>query len=86
VIDTIGFNDKTWFDGAGHPHTEKLHVIERYQRPDSAHLEFEVTIDDPGAYTRAFKIYGHSPLLLNTDLMEYWCIENGAQDLIHIVK
>jgi hypothetical protein len=86
VIDTIGFNDKTWFDGAGHPHTEKLHVIERYQRPDSAHLEFEVTIDDPGAYTRPFKIYGHSPLLLNTDLMEYWCIENGAQDLIHLVK
>lgn len=86
VVDTIGFNDKTWFDGAGHPHTEKLHVIERYQRPDSAHLEFEVTIDDPGAYTRPFKIYGHSPLLLNTDLMEYWCIENGAQDLIHLVK
>ena len=66
VVDTIGFNDKTWFDGAGHPHTEKLHVIERYQRSDSAHLEFEVTIDDPGAYTRPFKISGHSPLLLNT--------------------
>jgi hypothetical protein len=86
VVDTVGFNDKTWFDGTGHPHTEQLHVIERYRRPDSAHLEFEVTIDDPGAYTRPFTIYGHSPLLLNTDLMEYWCIENGAQDLIHIVK
>lgn len=61
-------------------------VIERYQRPDSAHWEFEVTIDDPGAYTRPCMIYGHSSLVLNTDLMEYWCIENGAQDLIHLVK
>ena len=85
VVDTVGFNDRTWFDGVGHPHTEKLHVIERYRRPDSARLEFEVTIDDPGAYTRPFTLLGHSPLLVNTEIMEYFCAENGAQDVSHMV-
>jgi hypothetical protein len=84
VVDTMGFNDKFWFDAVGHPHTEKLHVVERYRRPDSAHLEFEVTTDDPGAYTRPFTLYGHSPLLQNTEIMEYFCIENN-QDVGHIV-
>ena len=84
VVDTVGFNDKFWFDGIGHPHTEKLHVIERYRRPDSAHLEFEVTIDDPGAYIRPFTMYGQSPLLQNTEIMEYFCIENN-QDVSHIL-
>src|SRR2546430_12694767 len=37
VIDTVGFNDKFWFDGIGHPHTEKLHVIERYRRRSEEH-------------------------------------------------
>lgn len=85
VVDTVGFNDRTWFDGVGHPHTEKLHIVERYRRPDFAHLEFEVTIDDPGAYTRPFTLFGHSPLLVNTEIMEYFCIENGAQDVSHMV-
>lgn len=85
VVDTVGFNDRTWFDGVGHPHTEKLHVIERYRRPDSADLEFEVTIDDRGAYTRPFTLFGHSPLLVNTEIMEYFCIENGAQDVSHMI-
>src|SRR6185503_2934357 len=54
VIDTVGFNDKFWFDFAGHPHTEKLHTIERYRRPEFGKLLYEVTIDDPGAYTKPF--------------------------------
>jgi hypothetical protein len=82
VIDTTGFNDKTWFDFAGHPHTDKLHVIERYRRPDMGHLEWETTIDDPGAFTKPFKVYGHSTLS-DTDLMEYICNENN-RDLGHI--
>jgi hypothetical protein len=84
VVDTVGFNDKFWFDGAGHPHTEKLHVIERYRRPDSGHLEFEVTIDDPGAYTKPFTLIGHSPMMVNTEIMEYFCNENN-QDVSHII-
>jgi hypothetical protein len=84
VVDTIGFNDKFWFDFAGHPHTEKLHITERYRRPDYSHLEFEVVIDDPGAYTKPFTMYGHAPLIENSEIMEYICNENN-QDVGHIV-
>ena len=84
VVDSIGFNDKFWFDFAGHPHTEQLHVVERFRRPDLGHLEIEATINDPGAYTRPFIMYGHSVLQENTDLFEYICNENN-QDVSHIV-
>ncbi len=47
VVDTVGFNDKFWFDYKGHPHTEKLHTIERYTRTDLGNMSIEVTIDDP---------------------------------------
>jgi hypothetical protein len=52
VVDTIGFNDKTWLDQVGHPHTEQLHLIERYRRVDKTTMELDMTIDDPGAYTK----------------------------------
>jgi hypothetical protein len=52
VIDTVGFNDKTWLDQMGHPHTEQLHLIERYKRVNQNQLELDMTIDDPGAYTK----------------------------------
>jgi len=83
VIDTVGFNELFWFDFAGHPHTAKLHVTEKYRRPDMGHLEWESTIEDPGAYTRPFTLYGHS-VLQNTDLMEYICQENN-KDVTHIL-
>jgi hypothetical protein len=83
AIDTLGFNELFWFDFAGHPHTAQLHVTEKYRRPDMAHLEWESTIDDPGAYTRPFTLYGHS-VLQNTDLMEYICQENN-KDVTHIL-
>jgi hypothetical protein len=84
VVDSIGFNDKFWFDFAGHPHTEQLHVVERFRRPDLGHLDFEATIADPGAYTRPFTMYGHSVLQQNAELFEYICNENN-QDVSHIV-
>ena len=84
VIDSVGFNDKFWFDFAGHPHTEKLHVIERFTRPDLGHLDYTATIDDPGAYTKPFTMHGHSVLLPHEDLMEYICQENN-KDVSHIV-
>jgi len=52
VVDTINFNDKTWLDRIGHPHSDKLHVIERFRRPDHDHLIDDITIDDPVAYTK----------------------------------
>ena len=84
VVDSIGFNDKFWFDFAGHPHTEQLHVVERFRRPDLGHLDIEATITDPGAYTRPFTMYGHSVLQQNAELFEYICNENN-QDVSHIV-
>lgn len=54
VIDTIGFNDKTWLDMVGHPHSEELHTIERFRRVNHDTLELEATFEDPKAYTHSF--------------------------------
>jgi hypothetical protein len=77
VIDTVGFNDKFWFDRRGHPHTEQLHTIERWTRKDLGHLENEVTIDDPGAYSRPFKTTYTATLQPGDELLEYICSENN---------
>ena len=84
VIDTVGFNDRFWFDFAGHPHTEKLHTIERYRRPDFNTLEYDITIDDPGAYTKPFVLHARSTYEPDTELMEYICNENNT-NVPHIV-
>ncbi len=84
VIDTVGFNDKFWFDFAGHPHTEQLHTIERYTRTDLGTLMEEVTIDDPGAYEKPFTVVGRNRLDPKGEIMEYICQENN-QDPSHIV-
>ena len=60
VVDTVGFNDKFWFDYKGHPHTEKLHTVERYTRTDLGHMTIETTIDDPGAYEKPFTAVGRA--------------------------
>ncbi len=54
VVDTVGFNDKTWVDWSGLLHTEALHVIERYQRLDHDTMRLDITVDDPKAYTQSF--------------------------------
>ena len=78
VIDTVGFNDKFWFDRAGHPHTEQLHTIERWTRVDFATLTNQVTIDDPGAYSKPFTVNFKARLSKPGDeLMEYVCLENN---------
>jgi hypothetical protein len=78
VIDTVGFNDKTWFDGQGTPHTEQLHTVERWTRIDMGHLVTEVLIDDPGAYSRPFTFRYTSTLRPSADeVMEYVCQENN---------
>ncbi|HWK54868.1 MAG TPA: hypothetical protein VNR18_10895 [Hyphomicrobiales bacterium] len=52
VVDTVGFNEKMWFDAEGSPHTDQLHLIERFTRLSQERLQYEITIDDPGAYTQ----------------------------------
>lgn len=54
VVDSVGFNDKTWLDDAGHPHSEQLHVIERYTPSSPLTMTYQVLIDDPGAYARSW--------------------------------
>ena len=79
----VGFNDKSWLDAAGHPHTDALHVIQRYRRLDLGRLEIQHTIDDPKAYTRPWTVITH-PVLLKGELMEYICQENN-KDVEHLV-
>ena len=84
VVDTVGFNNLFWFDFVGHPHTEQLHTIERYTRKDLGTLLEEVTIDDPGSYTKPFTINASHRLLPGDELMEYICQENN-RDVRHLV-
>ena len=83
VIDTVGFNDKFWFDFRGHPHTEQLHTVERYTRKEFGTLTNEITIDDPGAYSRPFTATFSANLMPNGELLEYICQESerSAQHL-----
>ena len=75
VIDTTGFNDKGWLEGA-RPQTERLHVVERYRRVDLGRMTVEITIDDPGAYTRPWKIRRVLQLAPGEEIQEYLCNEN----------
>jgi hypothetical protein len=56
VVDTKGFNDRGWLDDGGHPQTEALHVTERFRRPNFGHIDLQVTIDDPKAYTKPWTV------------------------------
>jgi hypothetical protein len=85
VVDTSGFNGKAWLDQVGHPATEALHVTERFRRPDFGHLNIEVTINDPKAYTKPWTVTEGFELLADTDLLEFVCNENNL-DLPHLPK
>jgi hypothetical protein len=76
VVDTVGFNDRSWLDRMGHPHSDALHVIERFRRRDAGHLDVEVTIDDPKAYTKPITYTQKQTLVPDEDLLEYFCSEN----------
>jgi hypothetical protein len=77
VVDVVGFNEATWLDYFGHPHTDRLHVVERFSRPDKNTLHFEALIDDPGAYTKSFTVAWDIPWRANGELTEYICQENN---------
>jgi hypothetical protein len=84
VVDTIGFNDKTWLNGQGTPHSDALHVIERISRPDLGHLQFDITLEDPKAFTKPHTFQRAFTLMPNTDLLEYVCNEFNV-DADHLV-
>ena len=73
VIQTAGFNDKSWLDAGGTPHTEALKTIERLRRIDFGHMEIEFTFDDPKTFTRPWSTTVRFNLLPDTDLLEFHC-------------
>jgi len=77
VVDVVGFNEGTWLDYFGHPHTDQMHIIERYTRPNKGTLHYEATIDDPGAYTKPWTVAWNINWTANAELQEYICQENN---------
>jgi hypothetical protein len=77
VVDSVGFNEGTWLDFWGHPHTNLLHVVERITRPAKQTLHYEAVIDDPGAYTKPWTVSWDIPWRTGLELKEYICQENN---------
>lgn len=77
VVDTIGFNDKSWLDDTGKPHSEALHVVERYRRPDFKHLEVSYIIQDEKALAKPLNFVRVFDLAPNRDLQEYFCTDKN---------
>jgi hypothetical protein len=84
VVDVTGFNGRAWMDQAGHPQSEKQHLVERYTRTDSLTLKYEVTIDDPGAYSGAWGASNTVSWRPGLQLGESICQEN-EKDARHMI-
>ena len=84
VVTTAGYNDRTWLDYAGHPHTESLRTTERFHRKDFGHLDLIETFDDPKAYERPWTVKVTGDLVPDSDLLECVCSENN-KDISHLV-
>ena len=85
VVDTVGFNDRGWLDAMGHPRSESLHIIERFNRRDFGHLDIAITFDDPKMYTKTWSIKANAVLLPDTDVLEAVCAEN-EKDRSHLAR
>ena len=77
VVDTVNFNGRTRLDTVGHPHSNALHVIERFTRTDAKHIAYEVTIDDPKTFTKTWTNRRTFTLRPDWEIMEYSCEENN---------
>ncbi len=83
VVETAGFRDLGWLDVEGSPLSDQAHIFERFHRPDFGHLDIEVTINDPKAYTKPWTVNVHQHILADTDIIEFVCQEN-EQDSQHL--
>jgi len=77
VVDTVGFNEKFWIDRGQAPHTEKLHLIEKFTRTDMNNMTYELTVEDPGAYTAIWSRSSAMTFRAGTELFEYVCQDNN---------
>ena len=84
VVDSFGFNDRTWLDHDGHPHTEALRMTERYRRTDFWHLEVQITLQDPTVYSKPWTVALSAQFAPDTELLEAFCNENNT-GLDHLV-
>lgn len=76
VVDSRGFNGRIWLDQLGKPSTEALHVTTRFRRKDFGHMDIQITIDDPQAYTKPWTTTAEVTLMPDTELIEFICLEN----------
>ena len=83
VVETNGYNDRTWLDRSGHPHTESLRTTERYRRPDLGHLEYTLTLEDPAVYAKPWTLSMNAKLAADTEIIEYVCNEAASKALSH---
>src|SRR5712691_8606274 len=85
VVETAGFNDRTWLDRAGHPHSGNLRVTERFRRVDFGHMQFQITFDDPETLTKPLSISLAVNYAPDTDMLENVCNE-ANRDTVHMVS
>jgi len=84
VVESAGFNDRSWLDRAGHPHSEKLRVTERFRRVDFGHMQYQITFDDPETLTKPLTFSLAASYRADTDMLENVCNENN-RDILHMV-
>ena len=84
VVDSAGFNDRTWLDFGGHPHSESLKMTERIKRTNLGRLEVEVRLEDRKFYARPWTVPVRAELVADTEMLEYVCNEN-QKDVAHLV-
>jgi hypothetical protein len=84
VVQTNGFRDDLWLDISGTPLTDAAKVTERYHRPNFGRLEIDITVDDSKAYTKPWTIRVNQSLAVDTDLLQFFCVEN-ERDARHLV-
>jgi len=85
VVDAAGFNDQTWLDSGGHPHSDALRVHERFTRRDFGHMDLSLTVEDPKMYTRPIMLTVTELLEPDSDILESVCNEN-EKDRAHLDK
>ena len=83
VVETIGFRDDLWLDASGNPLTDQAKMTERIRRPTYGLLQVEITINDPKAYTAPWTVTIDQPLVLDSELIDYYCLEN-ERDSVHM--
>jgi hypothetical protein len=84
VVETVGFKDDLWLDSNGNPLTNAGRMIEKIRRPSFGTLQIEITIDDPKAYTAPWTVTLNQPIVLDSELLDYYCLEN-EKDYVHMV-